>query len=139
MRKSLPILWAALLLVSAPVLAQPPAGHPAPKLNMADLKPIKRLTPEEMPLSGKVLKVEQVSEYSYMEVATAQGRLWLAAPRTEVAPGQHIRFEEGDTMKNFPSQLLRRSFESIMFIGQLAVMKDQQAPQKKPAVVKKTQ
>lgn len=138
MRKSLPILWAALLLVSTPVLAQP-AGHPAPKLNMADLKPIKRLTPEEMPLSGKVLKAEHVSEYSYLEVATAQGRLWLAAPRTEVAPGQHIRFEEGDTMKNFPSQLLGRSFESIMFIGQLAVVKDRHAPPGKPAAAKKAQ
>lgn len=138
MGKSLPILWTALLLGSAPVLAQP-AGHSAPKLNMADLKPIKRLTPEEMPLSGKVLKVEQVSEYSYMEVATAQGRLWLAAPHTEVVPGQNIRFEEGDTMKNFPSRLLGRSFESIMFIGQLAVMKDRQAPPGKPAAAKKAQ
>lgn len=114
------IVIALLPLCSGVALADPHAGHAAMAQSEL-LKPVKKLKPEEMPLSGTVLKVQQVSEYSYLEVNTGKGKLWLAAPRTELKPGQRIRFEEGDTMQNFESRLLKRTFPSIMFIGQLAV------------------
>jgi len=71
---------------------------------------------------GEILQVQDAGGYSYVEVKTAAGNTWLAAPMTKLKVGDKVRFEAGAEMRNFSSRALNRTFPSIQFVDRVAVV-----------------
>jgi hypothetical protein len=113
------LLIAALL--AQPTFAAPPAGHLTPAQARDMLLPDKPPGASEMPNEGTVIEVIHANEFTYLEVARAEGKEWIAVQKMEIRPGARIRYEDGAVMQDFYSKLLKRTFPSVMFINHLAV------------------
>ena len=114
------ILFAALASVS--VMAAPPPGHPSPEQARDMLMPERPPAPSELPNKGKVLSSIDANDFTYIEVDRAGSKVWIAAPKMALKPGSTIRYEDGSVMSDFYSKLLKRTFPSVMFVGQVAVV-----------------
>lgn len=108
-------------LIAMPVLAAPPSGHPTPAQTSDMLLPDKPPSASELPNEGTVLEVIHANEFTYLQVAKAGGKEWIAAQKMEIRPGTRIRYEDGAVMHDFYSKLLKRTFPSVMFINHLLV------------------
>jgi hypothetical protein len=73
--------------------------------------------------SGKVLDVLDSEMYTYLLVTSDQGPLWLAAYKTTVTKGATVKYSGGIGMPNFFSKALNRSFDLIVFVDTLEVVK----------------
>ena len=71
---------------------------------------------------GKAITVEQAGGYTYVEVDRGGQRIWLAGNRSEVKPGDHVKWNDGAVMRNFHSKALQRDFPALMFVS--SVLKD---------------
>jgi len=71
---------------------------------------------------GRVVSVTPSAGYNYIEVQQGGGNTWLAAPMTPVKVGNTITWSGGSTMKDFTSSSLKRTFESIIFVGAVQVL-----------------
>ena len=138
---------AFLLLATSSVVAQtfehpPVGGHPMPATGTppamgnapAQTVPQYRLpadlfrTPGRpaparaavLPNEGTVLSAQTSGGYTYIEVSGPQGNVWIAAPVSQLTPGDRIRFENGAVMSNFSSKALGRTFPSIMFVSSVS-------------------
>lgn len=67
--------------------------------------------------SGTVINSMSSAGYSYIQVEENGAQVWLAAPETQIEPGQSIRWDGGAPMRNFTSQSLDRSFDEIIFVN----------------------
>ncbi|MBK6914262.1 MAG: hypothetical protein IPH11_11655 [Ignavibacteriales bacterium] len=56
------------------------------------------------------------SNYTYMLVKENESEFWIAAPQTPVEKGEIVYFEKSMVMKNFRSDVLDKTFESILFV-----------------------
>lgn len=112
-----------LLAIALPLHAAPPPGHPAPPQSRDLLVPEKAPRPADLPNEGKVLEVIHADEFTYVEVAKtgSKEKIWIAIQRTDLKVGSKVRYEDGATMTNFYSKLLKRTFPSVMFVDFLAV------------------
>lgn len=117
--------WTLLLLAIShgAAIAAPPPVNPspaqAPEMPRTDKPPL----PAELPNRGKVVSSMDAGEFIYIEVARDDGgREWIAAPKTALKAGSTIRYEDGSVMTNFYSKLLKRTFPSVMFVGQVSVV-----------------
>lgn len=119
--------YLAILLgtLSISAVAAPPPGHPSPAMAAEMLAPATAAKPSELPHEGRVISFTHANEYTYIEISNANATHWLAAPKTELKTGNLIRYKEGSTMTSFYSKLLKRTFPSIMFIGQISVMAEE--------------
>ena len=62
----------------------------------------------------------QAEAYTYIEVVTPNYKAeWLAGPKIDVQVGQQIRYSTGVVMSGFFSKELQRSFNQILFVGQV--------------------
>jgi hypothetical protein len=77
----------------------------------------------QYPNTGKVLEVMDASIYTYMQVSTAKGPIWLAASKTTVPKGATISYPDGAVMTNFYSKGLNRTFDRIIFLDKVQVEK----------------
>jgi hypothetical protein len=77
----------------------------------------------QYPNSGKVLDVMDASIYTYIQVSSDKGPLWLAASKTPVAKGDTISYPNGNEMTNFTSKTLNRTFDKIIFLDKIKVEK----------------
>ena len=75
------------------------------------------------PNSGKVLEVMDASIYTYMQVSTDKGPVWIAASKTNVPKGATISYPDGNVMTNFTSKSLNRTFDKIIFLDKVKVEK----------------
>lgn len=77
----------------------------------------------DLPNEGKVLDVIHANEFSYLEIARkgSKEKQWVAIQKSEIKVGSTVRYEDGATMSNFYSKLLKRTFPSVMFVDHLAV------------------
>ena len=66
-------------------------------------------------LSGKVAETMNSGGYTYVSLEKNGKKTWVAMPNTAVRVGQEIACKPGVEMKNFTSQTLHRTFESIIF------------------------
>ena len=109
--------YTLLLLSATPLIvtAAPPPGHPSPAQAMDWMRPEKAPAPEQLRLQGKVLSTMPANEYTYIELETDQGTVWLAAPRMDITVGGVVRYENGFVMTNFYSKLLQRTFPRVLF------------------------
>ena len=95
------LLVISMLWVSAGFAAEKPAAPPAASL------------------SGKVLEVRQVDNFTYLRLKTKDGETWAATTRTPVEKGADVRLENTVVMTNFESKSLKMKFDTIVF-GDLA-------------------
>jgi hypothetical protein len=67
--------------------------------------------------------VIDASIYTYMQVSSDKGPVWLAASKTTVAKGDTISYPDGNVMTNFTSKSLNRTFDKIIFLDKVKVEK----------------
>lgn len=77
----------------------------------------------QLPNAGVVREVLHTEAYSYVKVESGSASLWLAGPKTELAPGNRIRYSQGVSMTNFFSKELQRSFPEVVFVGTIMLDK----------------
>ena len=70
--------------------------------------------------TGKVLEIHNASNYTYAHVDTGKEKIWLAGPTAKLKVGDKVAFAPGMPMKNFESQSLKRTFDVIYFVGNIA-------------------
>lgn len=70
-------------------------------------------------ITAKVKSVEQVSNYTYLQVKAKGPAYWVALPSMEIAVGSVISYREGGLMKDFYSKELDRTFDEIWFLNGL--------------------
>lgn len=72
---------------------------------------------------GKVLETMDASIYTYIQVSSDNGPVWIAASKTKVAKGETISYPDGAVMTNFNSKSLNRTFDKIIFVDKITVVK----------------
>jgi hypothetical protein len=72
---------------------------------------------------GIVLEVLDTTGYTYMELQNGDRRFWIAAPTTQVKPGDHVRFVQSMSMENFTSKTLNRTFRRVIFVSTTMIKK----------------
>ncbi len=80
--------------------------------------------------TANVLETMSSGGYTYMKVKENQKTFWIAMTQRDAKVGQTIKFSEQGWMKNFHSKTLNRSFDSILFAG------DIQTPQQRVESIK---
>jgi hypothetical protein len=114
-------LPALLLLLPLTAMADPPPGHPSAQEGSAILGLPQAKTPADLIHRGKVISAMDANQYTYIEVETDKGPLWLAAPLVRVKPGDWIRYSDGGLTHQWYSKLLKRSFDTILFVDRAVV------------------
>jgi len=56
------------------------------------------------------------SNYSYLKVKEKENSYWIAVNKMDINPGEFVIFSKSMEMKNFKSEALDRTFESILFV-----------------------
>lgn len=76
------------------------------------------------PAGAHVVKVEDridASDYSYLQVSEKDGKkYWIAATKVDAAKGDILYYTKSMEMKNFHSNTLNRTFESVLFVDDIA-------------------
>lgn len=65
--------------------------------------------------SGVVIESMNSVGYTYLLIDSGAGKTWVAIPESTVAKGEKITYKPGMVMKNFSSNTLNRTFDSIIF------------------------
>lgn len=71
--------------------------------------------------SGKVAETMDAGGYTYVLVDTGTNKLWAAAPKFSVKPGDAVLVPDSMPMKNFRSESLKRDFPVVYFTGGITV------------------
>jgi len=66
-----------------------------------------------------VQEVIQVSSYTYLNVLDDDVTKWIAVPTMEAQVGETYYYKGGVAMPNFQSTELKRSFDSVLFLGSI--------------------
>lgn len=103
----------ALLAFAGAAIAEPQPGAPARQPAAAS----------QFTNKGKVLDMMDASIYTYIQVSSDKGPVWLAASKTKVAKGDTIRYPNGAPMANFYSKSMNRTFDMIIFLDKVEVEK----------------
>jgi hypothetical protein len=93
------VIFAAMLLATAHA-AQPnsaPAGG------------------ESGTVSGKVLEIKDVDQYTYLRLKTSSGETWAAVEKTALKVGKQVTISNVMVMTNFESKTLHKTFPTILF------------------------
>jgi hypothetical protein len=73
-----------------------------------------------LPNRGTVRTVLQATAYTYLEVVNDRQELvWLAGTKLDIKPGDQVGYSKGVVMSGFYSKELNRSFDEILFVGQV--------------------
>lgn len=73
---------------------------------------------------GQVISTVDVSRYTYIEVRSNGGQVWLAGPPIKLSEGDVITWGDYAVMREFTSRELDRTFDELLFVA--AVYKEQQ-------------
>ncbi len=73
--------------------------------------------------AGKVLEVIDTDMYTYVQVTAEKGPLWLAVYKTAVSKEANVKYSNGIAMSKFYSKALNRTFDVIVFVDSLEVVK----------------
>ncbi len=99
-----------------------PAGHP-PIGGMMAAAGAGAEAPAAGAVSGSVLETMEAGGYTYLQVKTDKGDVWMAGPATKLAKGDKVTASGAMMMHNFHSKTLNRTFPEILFVGGLEVAK----------------
>ncbi len=64
----------------------------------------------------KIIDKIDAAGYTYLQVDENGNQYWLAAPQTQVDKGETVYYSQGMEMKNFHSNTLNKTFDSILFV-----------------------
>ncbi|PID77252.1 MAG: DNA-binding protein [Deltaproteobacteria bacterium] len=81
-------------------------------------------------VTGEVLETMNAAGYTYLLVKNAYGQQWAAIPESEVKVHDQVSYYQGMVMKDFYSNTLDRTFDTIIFSSGLA---DSKSAPAKPA------
>jgi outer membrane protein assembly factor BamB len=70
--------------------------------------------------AGKVLETMNSGGYTYVHVDTGKEKIWAAGPETTLEVGAVVAFPAGMEMRDFKSDKLGRTFDSIYFVSELS-------------------
>jgi len=98
-----------------------PSRDPHAGLDLGGL-PVGHPPPTGGTLSGPVLQTMDASNYTYVQVDTARGPIWAAAPRFAVGVGARGRFPTHMPMADFRSTSLQRTFDMVYFADAVEVL-----------------
>ena len=97
----------------------------SPRLPSDMLVPLSMPKAPELPNEGTVINTANAGGYSYIEVSSPSGNVWLAAPAMRIKAGDKIRYDNGAMMRDFTSKSMGRTFSSISFIGGVTIVSSQ--------------
>src|SRR3989338_4998838 len=105
--------------------ASPHAAAPAGKTDVAMPPGHPTAIPADTKLvnSGNVLEVIDSPMYTYLQVTSDKGPLWLAVFKTDIIKGATVRYSSGVAMPKFYSKSLDRTFDTIIFVDSIAPKK----------------
>lgn len=69
--------------------------------------------------TAKVLEKMDSAGYTYMKVDDGKNIYWIAMTQRDVKKGESVSFSEQGWMKDFHSKTLDRTFENILFAGDI--------------------
>ena len=69
------------------------------------------------PNTGKVVQILEAGGYTYAEVDTPNGRVWIAGAPIAVTAGEGVQWADYALMQNFTSKSLGRTFDQILFVN----------------------
>jgi hypothetical protein len=72
-------------------------------------------------IKGKVVETFPSGGYTYVQVDTGSEKAWAAASSSEAKVGDAVSFSGQMPMENFESKSLKRNFEKIYFVDEIAV------------------
>lgn len=64
----------------------------------------------------KIIEALNASNYTYINVEENGKQFWIAVNQMEVKAGETLYFSKSMEMKNFNSETLNRTFESVLFV-----------------------
>jgi len=67
-----------------------------------------------------VLDNMNASNYTYLKVKENDSEFWIAVPQMEVQKGETLYFGKSMEMKNFHSETLNKTFDSILFVDHVS-------------------
>ena len=85
--------------------------NPAP----AKAEPAAAASLDNTALTGTVRETMNAAGYTYLQVDSAAGPVWVAIPEGTVTKGQQVTCLPGMVMENFASKTLGRTFPTIVF------------------------
>ena len=87
--------------------------------NSHEIKETKNKTSnvESNPRSGIVVDKMDAGTYSYLQLKENTNLYWVAVPAMEIENGENIYFSQYMEMKDFKSETLNRTFESVLFVN----------------------
>jgi hypothetical protein len=88
-----------------------------------ETQPINQMSADAMDKSVHNVLVEEkidASSYSYLRVKEKENSYWIAINKMDINPGEYVIFSKSMEMKNFKSESLNRTFESILFVDDAA-------------------
>jgi hypothetical protein len=100
--------------------AQLPPGHPSMDATMQSNGQngmMEQPGNEIAAISGKVVETMDSGGYTYVCLENNGKKVWAAVPATPVTVGQELKLLPGQTMTNFKSKSLDRTFDSVIFSG----------------------
>jgi len=68
----------------------------------------------------EVIEHTNASNYTYINVEEKDKEYWIAVPQMEVEDGEVLFFTKSMEMKNFKSESLDKTFESILFVEDIS-------------------
>lgn len=105
-----------LLSISAIVLITA-CGEKEPKQDQnLDQNQMKNETVSANVHNALVEEKMDASNYSYLKVKEKDNSFWIAVPKMEINPGEYVIFSKSMEMKNFKSEALNKTFDSILFV-----------------------
>ncbi|HTT71091.1 MAG TPA: nucleotide-binding protein [Anaeromyxobacteraceae bacterium] len=111
-----------LLTVAVLVLAVTACKRESPRPVMTATAPVPAAAPAAAPgapaaqvMRGKILEKIDVSQYSYLKLATASGDAWAAVEKNDHKVGEEVAVSNPFPMQNFESKELNRKFDLVYF------------------------
>jgi hypothetical protein len=70
-----------------------------------------------------VQQTMDAGSYTYLQVKAGDSLVWLAAPQTKVEKGVTVSWNGSMVMTNFTSPSLKRTFDKILFVEGVKILK----------------
>ena len=124
MRKPYVVLLAGLVWMAATAGAAEPVAKEAEPPPAAETSK-HPLLPAQANIAGTVVQTMDVNQYTYLEIDTGDGLVWVAGPLTQVKVGDAVEVPGGILMVDFRSTTLDRTFEKINLVPAIRVKSQQ--------------
>lgn len=100
-----------------------PPGHPPINANALTESPSGVLHADQTQ-RATVISTIDIPQFTYLEVKQDNQTKWIAAATIAAKKGDVILFDHGETVTNFSSKTLMRTFPSITFVNHVSIAKE---------------